>query len=66
MDKYFSEDNLDNTFDAESLLSQVIDKIKADKVELKIQDNDEDDEAADEIAKQEAAADRERLMIGLI
>ena len=66
MDKYFSEENLDNTFDAENLLTQVIDKIKADKVEQKIEDNDEDDEAADEIAKQEAAADRERLMIGLI
>jgi hypothetical protein len=49
-------------FDAETLLGQIVDKINLDKADKK--EGEEDDE--DDIAKQNAAIEHEKLMVGLI
>ena len=48
-------------FDAEALLGQIIDKIRADNTEKKQAKDD-----LDEVNAQEIAAEKERLMVGLI
>jgi hypothetical protein len=50
-----------NLFNAEALLGQIIDKIRADNTQKKLDKGD-----IDEVAAKEQAAEKERLMIGLI
>jgi hypothetical protein len=50
-------------FDPEQLLSQIIDKIRADKAKLP---DDQIDSQIDETVLAEQAVEKERLMIGLV
>lgn len=70
IDFYFLKSSLSDTqdvFNPEDLLSQIIDKIRADQSAKKEAAKDRgDDDENDDAAAVEAAAEKEKLMVGLI